>query len=152
MICGRFQVLGVVIVMFCKNCGMEIENNSNFCPNCGYQLISFQKNTLFDFKQKQSGKNIFIYYIILLLLYFVISSLLIPFFAKFYDPYNLMSSFEQGMYYAKFAAPIFAIISSLFFVVQKKLYKNCIAYILTIIGAICPPFIGLIFIVLLALL
>lgn len=25
--------------MICSNCGKEIDDNTNFCPNCGYRIV-----------------------------------------------------------------------------------------------------------------
>ena len=53
--------------MFCKNCGREIKEDSNFCLNCGCALSETSQNRMnvggvekqnADFNKKEVGKSL----------------------------------------------------------------------------------------------
>lgn len=137
--------------MFCSNCGKETDNNSNFCNNCGLQFVKIKKSSLFDFKQEQSGKNVFIYYILMNLVNIAFGIVILPFIFQSGNTNSFSDGFNVGQTISVVTTPIFGLLFSMIFFVPKKLYKNPIAYIFTILGMILPPFIGYVFIAFLAI-
>ena len=66
--------------MFCKNCGKEISNDSNFCQYCGSKLsdgcfpsLLIRKifSSIYQFKLSDKNKNILICYSMWLIINFI---------------------------------------------------------------------------------
>ncbi len=43
--------------MFCKNCGCEIEDDSNFCPKCGVPIVNGENDIEYE-EQEQETKSV----------------------------------------------------------------------------------------------
>ena len=76
--------------MFCKNCGKELSENTNFCPSCGYKLDESTNIADSNPIEQNKGKTEDTIQEIKKLNPFVIASMVLVFIGFFIDYYGIL--------------------------------------------------------------